>query len=191
MYGRLRVAIPGLQVLLVVAVFVCRKFTHGYLISVRYVEPAWDLVVRKLNFPLVAFWAPLAYLAERFSGGTETIRPATRIAETILLGLALLLSVALFWYLAVVEVEKRRHGKGWSFGTSPFLKASKMSMLFVVGLAAFAYAFLDTRQLMLYGRSKIQVYTGGLLLLAWGVVLVGMAVADALALARGRTSTTG
>jgi hypothetical protein len=179
-YRRLKFFVPILQVLLALGLFLWHKFPHSEFVNIRYVEPAWDIVIFKLNFPVVAFWSPIVYVMERWPEELAPSSTTMQISVAMALGLAMLSSIGFFWYLVIAELECRVHGRSMIRFANWFAETCKALILFTVGGSALAYAFFETKRLLLYDRSKADMLVGGLFLAAWGVVLVSIPIVDAV-----------
>ncbi len=185
-YRRLKLLVPILQVLIAVGSWLLRKHIYSERLYTRYFGPAWDVVIFKMNFPVVAFWSPIVYVLNRWPDELVPSSHAMEIAVTIALGLAMVSSIGVFWYFVIAELERRMHGRSMIRFRNWFAETCKALILFAVGGSALVYAFFETRRLLLYHRSKADMLVGGLFLTAWGVALVGTSIVDAAVFLRKR-----
>ena len=166
MYKTLRILVPVVHSALALIAFTVLKI--GGTLNVGQ-----DLVLT-LNLPLAALWIvvflPLRFLAPRLF---EQPPPHSIL---VVLGMFLLLSVFVFWYLVVVEVELRRHGKsmlrpsGW-----PKQLAAALVILCCAGAAAY-FAYTATEPYW-----KLNPYLEvirGFFPAVWAVVLAGIGIHD-------------
>jgi hypothetical protein len=109
------------------------------------------------------------------------------VAIAVVFDLAVLTSIAFFWYFVVVEIEKRNHGSSLIRFSSQPLEIVKAVVLIAAGIGAVVLACWDARRLLLlgqlYGRmlywsDMINAIVGGLFLLAWAAVLITISVKD-------------
>ena len=93
----------------------------------------------KLNWPLVVMWWPVASLVERF---TTNMNPsATHDIWVMVYVLAILFSVAIFWYFVIVEIEARKRGGSVVRFQNALGEVAKIVFLLVSGVAAPVYAY--------------------------------------------------
>jgi hypothetical protein len=190
MYRRLRLVVPLVQTLLVVGSFAWYKVA-GSLYVLSYVYVVRDIVL-KLNYPAFALWFPIVRLMDRFPGYFSPSHIATRVGGLLVIILAFLLSVALFWYLFLLELEMRRHGRSMIRFSSCLGEIAKAVLFVIVGIGALVYAYRGTKQLFDPLRSKADVYDayiGGLFLVAWGLAFIGVSIRDLTAFVRKKGST--
>lgn len=190
---RLRVIISTLQVLLLVSVGTWHHVVTKYdfhnrpeLVTKYGVTPI-D-IVGKLNFPLLALWSlvvfPISFALSASYLNLPSGAPLVIIAGVF--ALAVLASVALFWYFVVAEVEMRSHGGSLIRSSRRILEILKAVVLAVAGGGAVAYACWDGRRLLLlgqntrslYGSSMADAVIGGLILMIWAIVLIRISVRD-------------
>jgi hypothetical protein len=189
MYKRLRIIIPAVQLLAIVGPFVLKDALNR---SARAEsQRAVQVLVKDVNYPVstvfVALVAPAEHLLHSLPRWLYTAL-GTAVVALLPLGIALL------WYLIVTEIEARRHGKSlirfsvwWRelpvvailflFGAGAFVKAHT---IVVSGTASYLHLFL--------AAARWDEILGVLILTAWGVVLIGVAIHDLIAFLRGKTA---
>jgi hypothetical protein len=180
---RLRILVPTIQVLSFIATRVLMRLSvTSDSVNFNYSIPAQDLITR-LNYPLTLFWFSVVYAIDRLP--LPDANPGLGFtALALVAGIVFLVSVALFWYLVVREIELRLQGKSllrflsrlWSFVT--------ILVLFCLGAGALISAYLDGRKqipFMLRNGSVIGLFLAilpDIFLLAWAITLTGMSVSD-------------
>lgn len=185
---RLSMTISLLQVLFLIAVAGWHHVLEWYLVNHHLVRP--DLLARyagvpldiviKLNFPLSLLWAPILYLTRSyFSFSTSVV--------TVLLDIAILTSVGLFWYVVAAEIQVRSCGGSLIRSSKKWLEVPRAGVFLLLGTCAITYAFWDAHRLLLIGQlnngevywsSMLDGIGGGLLLLVWAVVLIRSSIKD-------------
>lgn len=149
-------------------------------IRFNYFLPAKSLVTA-LNFPVVAFWFCLFYIANR----VHLPNPNAGLFYWILIvsfSIAFLSSIALFWYLVVREVELRRNGDSLLRWSGVLKRTVALVGLLAVAAGALGYAYLDIRkQVPIVWRDGsafgwIVGLLPNVLLLAWAIILIVAAV---------------
>src|SRR5436190_2485998 len=141
-YKRLKILVPAIQVLLVIATVVWDRMRISDLAFDLYARPFQEILM-KLNWPLVVMWWPVASLVERF---TTNMNPsATHDIWVMVYVLAILFSVAIFWYFVIVEIEARKRGGSVVRFQNALGEVAKIVFLLVSGVAAPVYAYVDWR----------------------------------------------
>jgi hypothetical protein len=139
---------------------------------------AFQELIRKLNFPLEVAWSPVLYAADRFGGRSGAGGESLFVAEVMIAAILFLASVAAFWYFVTVEIEMRTQGHSMlMFSTLPKqLSVSGVMLLF--GLLAVWEMFSGKfASLGLLNMDSYRI-ARGLILFAWGVILIGCACWD-------------
>ena len=196
---RAKVIIPTLQVLLPVAFAFLHHILEKYYINqpdiiVGYADiPIYVLLM--LNYPLAVLWSlPLYPLYWAFSAFDLT-RPsgAPLVAIAVVFDLAVLTSVAVFWYFVVVEIEKRKHGSSLIRFSSRTLETAKAIVLIGAGVGALVLACWEAHRLVpldqqyrhvLYWSSMVNAIIGGLFLVIWAIVLIRISIRDLMVVFR-------
>ena len=143
----------------------------------------------KSNYPLVLLLFPIGYAINYVVSNSYLNLPSgvPLVAIAVVFDLAVLTSIAFFWYFVVVEIEKRNHGSSLIRFSSQPLEIVKAVVLIAAGIGAVVLACWDARRLLLlgqlYGRmlywsDMINAIVGGLFLLAWAAVLITISVKD-------------
>jgi len=191
MHKNLKLCVSAIQVLLVTATVVWYRLASSDQAFVGYAMPARDLVAMKLNWPLVVAWSPVVYLMERLSSNQNPSLTAIQIAGAIAFGLAIISSLAAFWYLVVVESQARKRGGSVVRFQSALGELAKIVFLFIGGVAAPIYAYVDGRALLVAYQDNprfvglaVDAFLGGVFLVTWGMILTMVAVHDLRLLAR-------
>ena len=104
----------------------------------------------------------------------------------MLFDLAIVSSVALFWYFVVIEAQMRSHGSSLIRSSKRILEVLKAGVLVAAGVGAVAYACWDGHRLLvlgqdnrsLYGSSMADVIIGEPLLVIWAIILIKISVQD-------------
>jgi hypothetical protein len=188
MYKRLRMIVPAVQVLIVVAVYTLPKLSHTnreFDIEIFSVQN----LVKKLNFPLVVIWSPVLYGADWLSRYLPPLRGALFAAAVLVVAALLASSVALFWYFVLTEIEMRRHGKSMLRLTGWFKELFIASLLFCFGAGSILHAYAYTRSL--FHVRPAEAVLGGFFLLAWGVAFIGVSVHDIVSFSRNKGAWIG
>ena len=190
---RLRITIPALQVLLLIfAAFWLNIFSKVYVNQPEFIVGRAQLPIQvliKLNLPLAILWLPLFFALNWASSSNYWNLPSgtTGMLIVALLDLAVLSTVALFWYFVVVEIEKRKSGSSLIRFSSRTLETAKAIVLIAVGMGAIAVTGWEFHRLFLlnqlyrhaiYWSSMINAILGGLFLLTWAVVLIKISITD-------------
>jgi hypothetical protein len=191
---RLRVIVPTLQVILLVSAGIWHGILtkyefhrHPELITGYGVAPI-D-ILGKMNFPLLVLWLPVVYPITYGLSTSYLNLPAGAplVAIVGVFDLAVLVSVALFWYGVIAEAEMRRHGSSLIRSSMRIVEVLKATVLAVTGVGAVAYACWDGHRLLLLGRSNpsafywssvVDAIIGEPLLVIWAVVLIMTSVQD-------------
>jgi hypothetical protein len=192
---RLKFIIPTVQVLLLVSAglwqHILGKYYPGHPeVIVRYGSTPLYILL-KASFPLAVLWLPF-FCALTWASSIPQLNltsGATGVVMLAVFDLAVVLSVALFWYFVVVEIERRRQGTTLIRFKSRMLETLKGIVLIAVGLGAFAYACWDSHRLLLVGQlnqrslywsSMVDAIVGGLFLLIWALLLIKIGIKDLL-----------
>ena len=190
---RLRVIVPTLQVLLLIsAALWLNIFSKVYINRPEFIVGCAQLPIQiliKLNLPLAVLWFPVVYAMNWASSSNDWNLPsgATGMVINAMLDLAILSTVALFWYFVVVEIEKRRYGSSLIRLSNRTLEILKAVFLTAVGMGAIAVACWEVHRLLLldqlyrraiFWSSMVNVILGGLFLLTWASVLITVSVKD-------------
>ncbi|HWR17813.1 MAG TPA: hypothetical protein VN577_23490 [Terriglobales bacterium] len=181
MYKRLKLIVPIVQVLAVL-VLLWAKHWESLTIYQTYVAPT-ERIIRAVNIPLVFAWYPILWLLEHASPYLSPEGGAPLILGIIVFGLILVLSIALFWYFVVTEIELRKQGKSLLKFPDWFRELAVAVGLFGFGIGAIVCAITDQ-------QSRLWMHFGGinfgialvilppLILLVWAVVLIGISIHD-------------
>lgn len=187
---KLRIVIPLLQVLLLIATFsldplLSKRYVTQSNLEVAYVTTPEHLVL-KLNFPLAIIELPLIYASLALSPG----RTSPGALGAVLFGAYVLVigtSTAAFWYLVMVEVEMRKRKSSRLRFSGRHLEKLKAVVLILIGVGAAAFALWDGHDLIvrsrihsLYWSSLVDALIGGLFLALWAAALVTMGAQDIL-----------
>ena len=187
---RLRLIISSLQVLLLASTGAWYHFVERYYISTEASRPEHIInygyapldIVLKLNFPLAVPWALVSYLVDLTFPGS---RPRGTLL-TVVVFFCVLATVALFWHFVAAEFQERSRGSSLIRFSRQSLEIPKILVLAVAGGAAFALAFWDGHRLVLTGELNrglywsgvIRAVVGGILLVAWGSILIKASIQD-------------
>jgi hypothetical protein len=179
MYRRLRILVPAIQVLLVVAVYALPKFMSIY--KKLFLESAvyftQDLI-DKMNFPLVAIWSPILLAADKLSSYFPPLTGLIFVVAAITFSGLVLSSVAVFWYFFVTEIEMRRRGKSMLMLSRLPKQLSVTVVLLLFGVGALIYAYTSAVRPSGHLNINEDKIPGGVILFAWGIALIGIAVHD-------------
>jgi len=194
MYKRLRIVVPAVQVLALVAVAALKLAVHMRVLHVDY-HPFQQLVL-SVDYPILTVFLAIAYPLDRWMFPLPGWLSGAVGAG--FLGL-LLLGISLFWYLVVAEIEMRRHGKsmlrfsGWAkellavtalllFGAGAFIEAHRIGSIFF---------FLDWwHTLVSLAAAFPGEFLRMLIMSAWGVLFVALAIHDLISFLKGRAQGT-
>jgi hypothetical protein len=194
MYKRLRIVVPAAQVLAFVAVPALKLAVHMRVLHVDY-DP-FRRVVLSVDYPIWTVFLALAVPLDRLLA----LWPRWLSGAVGAVLAALLLSgIALFWYLVVAEIEMRRQGKsmlrfsGWIkellavtvlllFGAGAFTEAHRIGSIFFFGL--------PWHTLLSLPAAFPGEILGMLILSAWGVLFVALAIHDLISFLKGRARGT-
>lgn len=177
MHKRLRIIVPAVQVLIVLAAFILPNLTHGNSQHLPDIFALQNLVL-KLNFPLVVIWSPVFYALDRLSPYLPPLHGVFFAMAVILVGSLLCSTVALLWYFVMTEIEMRRHGKSMLRPTGWFKKLLIAGLLFCFGVGTIIHAYFYAKSFFYFRPS--QAVLGGFLLLAWGTTCARIAGHDLL-----------
>jgi hypothetical protein len=192
---RLRVIVPTLQVLLLIsATLWLGIISKVYINQPEVIVGCAQLpiqILMKLNLPLSVLWFPVFYAMHCASASSSNYgnlpSGATGMLIIAVINLAILSSVALFWYFVVVEIEKRRYGSSLIRLSNRTLEIVKAIVLMAAGMGAIAVACWEVHRLFLldqlyrhaiYWSSMVNAILGGLFLLTWASVLITVSVKD-------------
>jgi hypothetical protein len=190
MYKRLRIVVPAVQALAFVTVFALKLAVHMQVLHVHY-DPFRRLVL-SVDYPI---WTVILAIAVLLARLMPALPGWLSVAVGAVFVALLLLGIALFWYLVVAEIEMRRHGKsmlrfsGWIkellavtvlllFGAGAFIEAHTIGSAFFFGEA--------WNTLLSLAAARPGEILNMLILTAWGVVLVGLAIHDLITFLKGR-----
>jgi len=191
---KLRIIIPLLQVLIFVLAFSlvarlsARYLGRSYYLSAICVTTLFHLVL-KLNFPLVILGLPIIYLT---SLALSYVSPPTGALRAVISGacvLAILTSIAAFWYFVVVEVEMRKRKTSCLRFSGQFMERLKATVMILIGVGAAVYALWDgyrqlvvldqiNRMHLFWSSFVVDTLIGGLLLIGWAAALITIGVQD-------------
>jgi hypothetical protein len=194
MYKRLRIVVPAVQVLALVAVAALQLAVHKRVLHVDC-DP-FRRVVLSMDYPIWTVFLATAYPLTRL---TVPLPGWLYVAEGAVLLAVLLLGIPLFWYLVVAEIEMRRHGKsmlrfsGWIkellavtvlllFGAGAFIEAHTIGSVFFFGEA--------WSTLLSLAAARPGEFLSMLILTAWGVLFVALAIHDLITFLKGRAQGT-
>jgi hypothetical protein len=176
MHKRWRTVLPTAQLLIVVGTFAWYNLDKSDS-GLVYAYPAHDIVI-KVNFPIALVWSPILYFMERFP---DYFNPTSAVIKTISLVFfvtAFGLSVVLFWYFLMAEVEMRLQNKSMIRFKSWLGEICKTVILFAVGIGAIVYAAFEANRLLHFDRSKTDAVIGGGFLLVWGALFITTSIRD-------------
>jgi hypothetical protein len=194
MYKRLRIVVPAVQVLAFVTVFALKLAVHMRVLHVHY-DPFRRLVL-SVDYPIWTVFLAIAYPLDRLMAASPGWLAGAVGAVFVAL---LLLGIPLFWYLVVAEIEMRRHGKsmlrfpGWVkellavtvlllFGAGAFVEAHTIGSVFFFGL--------PWHTLLSLPAARPGEILNMLILTAWGVLFVALAIHDLITFLKGRARGT-
>jgi len=196
--NRLKYIVPTVQVLLLVAAGLWPHILGKYcddrpeVIDGYAYAPIYILV--KVNFPLAIAWFPIfSSLTWAYSQSYLRLTSGAEAVVRAVLDLAIVSSVALFWYFVVVETEKRRRGASLIRFKSRALETLKGIVLIAAGVGALAYACWDGHRLFLlaqlnasslYWIRMVYAVVGGLFLVMWAILLIKVGIKDLVAFVR-------
>lgn len=179
----LRIAVPASQVLAFIGLGVLSAYPgRNDRIYFDVFLPAKNIVAQ-LNYPLTASGHFIALALER----SPLPNPSDGVVFAVLVvvgRIVLLACVALFWYLVISELELRREGRSYLHFSHRVgaLVAVAVLLSFAVGAVFSAYRDATVRlPSVLRDGSRMGFFITvipELLLVAWAVLLVGLAVAD-------------
>jgi hypothetical protein len=193
-YKSLKILVPTVQVLAFVAVPALKLAVHMGVLHVDY-DPFRRLVL-SVDYPIWTVFLTIAYPLDR-------LMPPLPGWLCVALGAVflalLLLGIALFWYLVVAEIEMRRQGKsmlrfsGWVkellavtvlllFGAGAFIEAHRIWSIFFFGL--------PSHTLLSLPAACPGEFLSMLILSAWGVLFVALAIHDLITFLKGRARGT-
>ena len=176
--GRL---VPAIQTLIVIVMFVLGKVCHDQRLLLAYVLPL-QAITEKLNFPLAAIWFPILYAVDNvISWPTKGV---AFVIAVIVTGAVLLTSVAAFWYVVVREIEARSAGTPFLTFRNRFAEALKVFLFCAIGVTSVTFAYKDTASLLRFGRSALDLILGGIFLVVWAAILIGLSFRDFAVLLR-------
>jgi len=171
-----RVALPAAQLLIVLGSFAWFSLERSGDIWNDYAYLTRDIAI-KINFPVFAFWGPIAILIDHLHG--PPFAPSSVVMSTIILILVVGIfaaSIILFWYFFVLEVEMRLKNESLIRFTSWLAETCTALILFAMGTGAIVYAVLEARRLL--HRSNTDAIAGGAFLLTWGALFVTTSIRD-------------
>jgi len=194
MYKRLRIVVPAVQVLAFVALPALKLAVHMRVLQVNY-DP-FRRVVLSVDYPIWTVFLAIAVLLARLM---PALPGWLSVAVGAVLLAVLLLGIPLFWYLVVAEIEMRRHGKsmlrfsGWIkellavtvlllFGAGAFIEAHRIWSIFFFGL--------PWHTLLSLPAACPGEFLSMLILSAWGVLFVALAIHDLITFLKGRAQGT-
>jgi magnesium-transporting ATPase (P-type) len=194
MYKRLRIIVPAAQVLAFVAVYALRfaaVYPLGY-----YAQR----LILKINYPLLPIWVATGYPVDRVTPHLPALWGWRDIAVRSMFGALVVSSVALFWYFVITEAQMRRHHKSMLRFSGAFKESLTVTLMFVLGVGALIYAYNSRLSWIPHARSQgsalelaaaiTDQFLGGLVLITWGAVLIGLAVDDLVTFLKGRAQGT-
>lgn len=184
MHKRLKIILPGAQVLAFACVLLLTKRTAGEREFLLYALPARQ-VIMDLNYPLVAL-AHIIVSLDRLSGYLGLSWEPKGIMLTAAITTAavvLFCCIALFWYFAAAEFYKRRHGESLMRFSSRSLELVKVIGLLLFGTGGLYRVYTEamwpvSRRLSHDGLWPVEIILGDLLLVAWASIFIGMSISD-------------
>jgi hypothetical protein len=195
MHKRLRIIVPAAQVLAFVVLYAA-KLAGDYPID-YYAQK----LILKINYPLLPVWVATGYPVDRVTPHLPALWGWRDIVVRTVFGALVVSGVALFWYFVVTEAEVRRHGKSMLRFSGAFKELLTVTLMFLLGVGAFIYAYNSRLSWIPHARSRGTVvelaaaiadqFLGGLILITWGAVLIGLAVHDLAAFLKDRRNDAG
>lgn len=180
-----RIAVPLVQVALMLSAVIWyniawRTYAHNELAR-GFADLPGALVIA-LNFPLAVLWFPILFVlglalstsSLGISGG------AVFVVLVAIVDTAIISIVALFWYFVVVEIEMRTNGNSLVRFRTRTVEALKSILFAVAGFSSVSCAYWDCHRALLYGHGRGGAAIIVLLLVAWAIMLVTVAVQDFL-----------
>jgi hypothetical protein len=168
--------LPTAQLLIVVGTFAWYNLDKSDS-GLVYAYPAHDIVI-KVNFPIALVWSPILYFMERFPNYFNPTSVVMKTISLVFFVTAFGLSVVLFWYLLMAEVEMRLQNKSMIRFKSWLAEICKTVILFAVGIGAIVYAAFEANRLLHFDRSITDAIIGGVFLLGWGVLFIATSIRD-------------
>jgi hypothetical protein len=189
MYKRLRIVVPAAQVLAFVAVPALKLAVHMRVLHVDY-DP-FRRVVLCVDYPIWRPFLAIAYPLDRLMAPWPGWLSGA--AGAVFLAL-FLLGIPLFWYLVVAEIEMRRHGKSMLRFSGWTKELLAVTVLLLVGAGAFIEAHrvgshffgLPWHTLLSLPTACPGEFLSMLILSAWGVLFVALAIHDLISFLKGR-----
>ena len=190
MFKRLNTVIPAGQLLLVVAFFALQP-AKGYY-GIKYIL---RVLVQKMNFPVWTVFNPLMVWADHWMHPLPAWH--IKVLGFVLVDL-ILVAIALLWYVVVTEIEMRAQGKSILRFSGRWAELLKIAILFLLGGRAFFKAFSVSSEKVpdspftphLMAVAHQGEVLSVLILVAWGIALVGVAISDLLAFLKNKASNT-
>ena len=173
-----KILIPFVQAGVAVAVFVAEKQWSGTRFYEYYLRQLSQLVVY-LNFPLVVVWTVAFAGLKLLTGYTPPNGGVFQSPSLVLIAVLLTSSVGLFWYLILVDIERRRRGKSVFSCSGPLKQMLVVAVFVCFGIGEIVYAYIIARPLW-YAR------TADALLMALfpalcGILFVVLGIYDSIA----------
>lgn len=178
MFRRLRFIVPVIQVIGVVVVFVLDRVSdNALLLNALQVRS----LLLKVSYPLVFIWFVIGSVADSVPASWSPHQGFLFAVIKISVGAALVLSLAAFWYLVMVEIEMRMHGHSMLRFSGLANQCLLSAVIFVLGIVAIIYAYLNW-------SLRLDRVLGTMILVAWGLALIGMATYDLIIVFRTKPS---
>ena len=177
MFRRLRIGVSVGQAVLAATIVIVANHSHDQRVYESYVSPGLHIVT-KMNGPLVVVLFPILYLTHWLGENLPSLDPLLLVGVAVLQAGFLLLSVGVFWYFVVTEVELRSRGSSM-LRSGKLLRDGCLWLAFsVFGMAAIYYAYADGTLLLRIRGSIAEALVGGLFLVTWGFVLIAVSIQD-------------
>lgn len=122
-------------------------------------------------------------MAQWLCAFSSTRRNARGIIAAGVSAFAVILSIALFWYIVVVEIQMRSQRKSLVRFSSPVIELLKIVFCLACGLASFVQGYTETLRpfrhgLARYGLWPEELVLSALFLATWGIAFLALSALD-------------
>jgi hypothetical protein len=182
-YKSLKVIIPTVQMLTVVGVLVWQKMALTDRMQTLYVLPTSHLILN-LNIPLVAIWWPFIFGIDPVGKYLPFLqKPHPQMVIGFAFVMILFLSIGLFWYFVVVEVQLRMRGQSLMRFSNRIVESVKVVGLFFGGIGTFFYGYTETIRPSQHGLARFGLWPAEIVLTVfflaiWGTAFIGISIYD-------------
>lgn len=180
MYKRLRIIIASVQVGLLATLIALKLAVERG--GVRFDTGALNDLFWALNYPI---WAVKDTLTSSSSWLPDALGWLS-IAILYVFAVLVVPGIAILWYFIVAELEERIRGRSLIRFSNPAKEMLTVALLMIFGGRATYDAYAFKYILPSTALSGVWVFTTRIIIIMWGIALIGVAIYDLVAFLKAR-----